>query len=402
MTVVVIGGGAAGFFSAIAAANGNCRVIILEKTRQVLSKVKISGGGRCNVTHACFEPSHLIGNYPRGGKELLGPFTRFQPRDTMHWFEERGVKLKVESDGRVFPTTDSSDTIVQCLKNEAKELKVELWLEKGVIDCQRKDKGFELTLSDQEQLYCDKLIVAAGGAFKGGAWLEKLGHKVSESVPSLFTFNLDLDKAILSDLAGVSVPFVRVSMEGSNLFTEGSILITHLGLSGPAILKLSAFGARILHGIHYKPLLKVNWLPKETEERLKESLTRFKMAHPNKLVYGDSPNILPKSLWKALLQIAAIPKDLKWGILPKKEMQKIVQFLLCSQFQVLSKSTNKDEFVTCGGVLLREVNFKTMESRQTPHLFFAGEVLDIDGVTGGFNFQAAWTTGYIAGDSAGK
>lgn len=395
--IVVIGGGAAGFYGAIASATANpsARVIILEKTRQVLSKVKISGGGRCNVTHSCFDPAVLIQNYPRGGKELRGPFTRFQPRDTIHWFEDRGVVLKTEGDGRMFPTTDSSDTIVQCLMREVKTLGIELMLERGVTDCIKEGEGFNLTLSNGDNLFCDRLLVATGGASRAQGWLERLGHTFNPPVPSLFTFNIP--NSPLNDLAGISVPVARLSIVGTELQNSGPLLITHWGFSGPAVLKLSAWGARILHDRDYKAELKINWLPEYTEESLKNTLVAYRGSFPSRLVVSDSPCALPKNLWKGLMDIAEIPHDLRWTIVSKVQMQRIVQAILSSTFQINGKSTYKEEFVTCGGVKLQEVNFKTMESRVCPGLYFAGEVLDIDGVTGGFNFQAAWTTAAIAG-----
>lgn len=395
--LAVIGGGAAGFFGAImcAATHPERRVIILEKTRQVLTKVKISGGGRCNVTHACFDPAVLIQNYPRGGKELRGPFTRFQPRDTMQWFEERGVKLKIESDGRVFPITDSSDSIVQCLMKEAKNLGVELWLEKGVVDCTKEEERFHLTFANGETLTCDKLLVAAGGASRIQPWLEKLGHTFTPSVPSLFTFNIP--HFPLKDLAGISVPAAKVTIEGTDLQNTGPLLITHWGLSGPAVLKLSSWGARILHDIGYKAQVKVNWLSDHSEDSIKQLLIAYRQSYPSRLVVSESPCPIPKNLWKGLLDMAEIPHELRWSIISKVQLQKIIQIVLSTPFQMEGKSTHKEEFVTCGGVKLQEVNFKTMESRICPHLFFAGEVLDIDGVTGGFNFQSAWTTATLAG-----
>ncbi len=396
-TVVVIGGGAAGFFGAIACAeaNRNCHVVLLEKNRQLLTKVKISGGGRCNVTHACFEPAQLVQNYPRGGKELRGPFSRFQPRDTVHWFETRGVELKVESDGRMFPITDQSETIVHCLMQQAKAHAVEIRLEHAVVACEKEQEHFRLTLSNGETQFCDRLLVAAGGASKVQSWLEKLGHSLLPPVPSLFTFNIP--NSPLNELAGISVAKVHVTIEGSDLQQTGPLLITHWGFSGPAVLKLSAWGARFLHDRHYRAVLKVNWLPDAGEDEIKQQLMDYRKQHPSRLVCSDAPCALPKNLWKALLDMAAIPPDLRWAIISKLHLQQIVQKLHACTFQIDGKSTYKDEFVTCGGVKLQEVNFKTMESRLCPGLYFAGEVLDIDGVTGGFNFQNAWTTAWLAG-----
>lgn len=400
LVVVVIGAGAAGFYGAItcAASNPKCRVILLEKTRAILSKVKISGGGRCNVTHACFEPATLIQNYPRGSKELLGPFTRFGPKEVIRWFEEKGVPLKVEGDGRMFPVTDSSETIIQCLTSEAKALNVQLMPEKGVLDCVKENNRFQLSLTNGETLFCDKILVASGGTFRSiQPWLEKLGHTFSPAVPSLFTFNIP--GSPLKELSGISVPLAHLTIAHTDLQSTGPLLMTHWGFSGPAVLKLSAWGARVLHDMNYKGVLQVNWMAKETKESLKGALERFKLIHPTKQVATDSPFPLPKSLWKALIELALISAETKWANLSKGQMQKIIDTLHSSSFQIDGKSTYKEEFVTCGGVKLKEVNFKTMESRLCPNLHFAGEVLDIDGITGGFNFQAAWTTSFLAGQA---
>ena len=396
-TVAVVGGGAAGFFGAIACAmaDSNNRVIILEKHRQVLAKVRISGGGRCNVTHACFDPALLVQNYPRGGKELRGPFSRFQPRDTINWFEAQGVQLKTEEDGRMFPTTDNSETIIACLLQKARKENVEVWTEKGVADCVKSEGKFLLTLTNGETLTCDQVLFASGSAPKMLELLQKLGHTVISAVPSLFTFNIP--SSPLLALAGVSVP--KVKLETCGLEQTGPLLITHWGLSGPAVLKLSAWGARSLFDVHYRCPLHVNWLPELSQEDLKRILGEYRTTHGARLASGDFPVPLPKNLWKALLDIAGVPKEVRWSMLSKQHMQALIDTLLNSTFQIDGKSTYKEEFVTCGGIKLQEVDFKTMQSRICPGLYFAGEVLDIDGVTGGFNFQNAWTTSWIAGRS---
>lgn len=395
-TIVVVGGGAAGFFGAIAAAEAapDCRVIILEKARQILSKVRISGGGRCNVTHACFDPAVLIQNYPRGGKELRGAFSRFQPRDTIEWFESRWVKLKVEADGRMFPTTDSSETIIACLMEQVKILGIELWTERGVVDCEKGER-FHLTLSNGENLDCDSLLVATGSSPKVSTWLEKLGHSVEAPVPSLFTFNIP--DSPLHELSGISVAKAKLSLSECGLQQTGPLLITHWGFSGPAVLKLSAWGARILHEKQYRTSLKINWLPDMSAEELKQLIATYRQTYAARLVASDCPVSLPKNLWKAFLGMANIPSELRWSALSKQHLQDILQTLQESLFQIDGKSTYKDEFVTCGGVRLQEVDFKTLESRICPGLYFAGEVLNVDGVTGGFNFQNAWTTSWLAG-----
>lgn len=399
LTIAIIGAGAAGYFGAIAAAtaNKNHRIILLEKTRQVLTKVKVSGGGRCNVTHACFDPAVLTQNYPRGSKELRGPFSRFQPRDTIQWFEARGVSLKIEPDGRMFPITDNSQTIANCLIQQALSLNIELYTERGVLDCTKADDGFVLKLSNGETLTCDRLLVAAGSTAKVHAWLESLGHTIVPPVPSLFTFNIP--DSPLNDLAGIAVPKVNVSIDNTNLQQIGPLLITHWGFSGPAILKLSAWGARILHDLKYQAVLRINWLPDVSEDALKNIFISSRKETAGRQLASDCPLSFPKNLWKAFLDIAGIPRELKWSALSNQQIKALMQVLQAGLFSIDGKSTYKEEFVTCGGVKLQEVNFKTMESCICPGLYFAGEVLDIDGITGGFNFQAAWTTSWIAGNA---
>lgn len=401
LTHVVIGGGAAGFFGAIACAQHHPQdqVIILEKTRQVLAKVRISGGGRCNVTHACFDPAQLVRYYPRGNKELRGPFSRFQPKDTMEWFNQRGVDLKIEEDGRVFPTTDSSETIINCLTNEAQKVGVKVWLECGVQAIDRQDNKFILQLTNGQSLQADRLLVASGSNPKMYTLLEPLGHHIVPLVPSLFTFNVP-DSPLL-DLAGISVPEARVKIEKTNLEQSGPLLITHWGFSGPAILKLSAWGARELHAMDYQATFIINWLPQYKEEELKNLLAEIKQQQVNRQIGSESPLALPKQLWKKLVALAAISPEQRWAEASKKQMTDLAKQLQASSFNLNGKTTYKQEFVTCGGIQLEEVNFKTMESRVCPGLYFAGEVLNIDGVTGGFNFQNAWTTSWIAGQSMG-
>lgn len=399
LTLAVIGGGAAGFFGSIIAAQNapHCRVILLEKSKQLLTKVRISGGGRCNVTHHCFEPKQLIQNYPRGSKALLGPFSRFQPLDTIEWFKSRGVELKTESDGRIFPITDSSETIAQCLQEAASRLNVEIRTTQGVNAITPVEDGFQLTLGNGELFHCHRLLLACGSNIKMWDLLKSLGHTIIPPVPSLFTFNTP-DSPLL-ELAGVSVSKVRAKIKDTTLEQTGPLLITHWGFSGPAILKLSAWGARILHEKQYKALLEINWLPDITQNELKEQLLEFKTLSPARLVANEGPSILPRNLWKKLIERAEVPGTLRWSHLSSSLLQKMVQQLSASTFEIDGKSTYKDEFVTCGGVALNEVDFKTMQSKCIPHLYFAGEILDIDGVTGGFNFQNAWTTAYIAGNA---
>lgn len=402
LIIAIIGGGAAGFFGAItcSAANPEYRVILIEKARQVLAKVRISGGGRCNVTHACFDPALLVQNYPRGGKELRGPFSRFQPRDTIQWFESHHVPLKIEDDGRMFPVTDSSETIINCLLQQARASKVELWTEKGVIDCEKKLDKFELKLTNGEVFSCDRLLAATGNSTKTYAWLEKLGHTIASPVPSLFTFNIP-DSPLL-ELAGTSVSKVQASIEGTSLQQIGPLLVTHWGFSGPAILKLSAWGARILYDMNYRAMLRINWLPDLSNDDIKTILMAYRRDSASRQLSTESPFPFSKNLWKAFLMMASIPYELKWAALSNQQIKKLIDVLHAGSFQIDGKSIYKDEFVTCGGVNLDEVNFKTMESRLCPNLYFAGEVLNIDGVTGGFNFQNAWTTSWIAGKAMGS
>lgn len=400
LTTVVIGGGAAGFFAAIAAArsNPNNNVILLEKARQPLTKVRISGGGRCNVTHSCFDPAMLIKNYPRGGKALLGPFHRFQPTDTIAWFKSEGVILKTEDDGRMFPTTDDSATIVNCLMSAANKSGVDLRLGNGVDSIAKGDTGFNLDLSNGEKLYCDRLIIAAGSSPRAWEWLKSLGHTIVPPVPSLFTFNTPTSPLI--SLAGISVPQVRAKIHGTSLEQVGPLLITHWGFSGPAILKLSAWGARILQEKQYRATLLIDWIPEKKQDILKADLLKIKSTSGARLVNNESPTELPKNLWKALVEKAGIAPETRWSGLASQPLQKLLEELKNGHFEIQGKSQYKDEFVTCGGIELSEVNFKKMESKICSHLYFAGEILDIDGVTGGFNFQNAWTTGLIAGQAA--
>lgn len=399
MKVVVIGAGAAGFFGAITCAETNpgCEVILIEKSDKVLAKVKVSGGGRCNVTHYCFEPRQLVQHYPRGNKALLGPFNTFQPKDTVAWFESRGVQLKDENDGRIFPVTDDSQTIIDCLLQAASEAGVKVWRQTTVAGLDKVQDKFSLTLSSGQFLVCDKLLIATGGHPKeeGYTWLKELGHEIVPPVPSLFTFNVP-DKA-LHLLAGVSVEKAKVRIEQSKLIQEGPLLITHWGFSGPAILKLSAWGARLLHDRLYNFAIHINWLPDLTEADVQDKIKDLRNHDARKQIHNYSPFHLPIRLWKYLVNRAGIGEELRWADLSLKSQNKLVEELIRCIFTINGKSTFKEEFVTCGGVSLNDINFKTMESKKCPGMFFAGEVLDIDGVTGGFNFQAAWTTGWIAG-----
>jgi predicted Rossmann fold flavoprotein len=405
LQIVVVGGGAAGFFGAIAAAetHPHAQVTLLEASRQPLSKVRISGGGRCNVTHACFEPALLVQNYPRGSKALRGAFTRFQAKDTVEWFTSRGVQLKTEDDGRMFPNTDSSETIVDCLYHFARQAGVEVRIGTPVTAVVRSPSSFELMLKSGEGLTCDRLLLATGSNPQGYQLARSLGHQVEPPVPSLFTFNV-LDPQ-LRDLAGVSVESVQAKLllpDQKTLEQVGPLLITHWGLSGPAVLKLSAWGARVLHDRRYRATLQINWLPQANAEKLREKLLDSKTDQPRRTIPNYCPLSVPRRLWQYLAVRTGIGEDDRWADLSKKQAGQLVEALLQSRFAIEGKGVFKEEFVTCGGVNLKEVDFKTLESRCCPGLFFAGEILDIDGVTGGFNFQSAWTTSWLAGQAIGR
>jgi predicted Rossmann fold flavoprotein len=397
--IIILGGGAAGFFAALAAkdANPEARVSLFEKSAALLSKVRISGGGRCNVTHACFDSRQLVLNYPRGNKELIGPFTRFQPRDTIQWFTSRNVELKTESDGRLFPVTDQSSTIIDCLLNEAKKLKVEIVLRQRIKEIQKNGDKFLLTSQNDEKFECDCLLLASGSQPDGHAFAKNFGHSIIDPVPSLFTLNVP--NSPLHDLAGISVPEAAIKLVGTPIEQSGPLLITHWGFSGPAALKLSAWGARIFHQHHYKMPISIDWLPHIKREEVLRQLHKIRAECPSQSI-GSKPLFqLPKNLWKRLVALSDIEEAKKFAGLGNDAFNKLADRLKSGIYQVDGKTTHKEEFVTCGGVALDEVNFKTMESRLCKGLYFAGEILDIDAVTGGFNFQNAWTTGWIAGHS---
>jgi hypothetical protein len=440
--IIVIGGGAAGFFAAITCAETahDAEVTVLERGSRFLDKVRISGGGRCNVTHECFDPRDFATRYPRGGKALLAPFLKFSARDTVAWFESRGIRLKTEGDGRIFPVSDSSQTVVDCLMNAAKAAGVKLRLNAGVESVVKNADGkFEVTIANKistppppleerggvrkpiqigeriprpsplpavrgegeiradETLTCDRLLLAMGGcrAAATGQLAVSFSHSLEPPVPSLFTFQIE--SPWLTTLAGVSVELTEVSVSGTGLREQGPLLVTHTGLSGPAVLRLSAWGARALHDLNYRFLLRVNWLPALNAEQISRVLNARRNSQPARLIVNLPISPLPARLWEQLVLAAGIPRNTRWASLTRTQTHALMQQLSRSEFPVTGKSLNKEEFVTCGGVRLAEVNFKTMESRVCPGLFFAGELLDIDGLTGGFNFQAAWTTGWIAG-----
>lgn len=398
LPVAIVGAGAAGYFAAITCAEQNPHrsVILLEKASRALAKVRISGGGRCNVTHACFDPKLLIKHYPRGARELLGPFTRFQPRDVVAFFERRGVPLKTEEDGRMFPVSDRSESIVDCLQEAAERAGVVLKTQWGVQKLKKLPSGaFRLTSTHGETLEAQRVLLATGGTSGGFALAQQLGHTIVPAVPSLFTF--EVADASLHALAGNAVSHARVELVEAGLVQEGPLLITHWGLSGPAVLKLSAWGARFLHTHGYRARLRVSWLADHHEEQLRARFQAERSQHARRQVSTQSIFGMPQRLWEWLLTRAAVPLDRRWAELTRQEINSLVQQLLAQPLEVSGKGVFKEEFVTAGGVALKEVSMKTAESRVCPGLFLAGEVLDIDGVTGGFNFQSAWTMGWLAG-----
>jgi len=393
--VIVIGGGAAGFFFAInlAQMRPDMQVIILEKSNQVLGKVKVSGGGRCNVTHACFDPSDLISYYPRGGKELLGPFHHFQPGDTVAWFEERHVSLHIESDGRMFPSTNQSQTIIDCFLAEAKKYQVQVHTDTAVQSIQPESTGVRVQTNKREYQakYC---VIACGSSTFMWSIIATLGHTIEKPVPSLFTFHIQDPR--IQGLMGVAVSHVRLHIPNTDIETEGPLLITHWGLSGPAVLKASAWGARWMAGQQYKCPIAINFLPQHDEQSAFQTLQQLRTTHQRKTLFNTPITPITSRLWKQLCQYSGITEDVHFADCSNALLLKLAQTLTNSTFQVKGKSTFKEEFVTCGGVRLAEIDMRTMESKRVKNLFFAGEVMDIDAVTGGFNFQAAWTTAFLA------
>lgn len=394
--IAIIGGGAAGFFAAITCAEANpaAQVTIFERGKNVLEKVRISGGGRCNTTHACFDARELVKHYPRGSRELLGPFMQFGPAQTVEWFEKRGVHLKAEADGRMFPITDDSQTIVDCLVRAAREAGVRVLTSTRVENIQRNGAAWQIG-SDT----FDKIMLATGSSSAAWQWLAELGHTLVPPVPSLFTFNTKDTR--LRDLSGVSVPRAALRIPGSKLAAEGPLLVTHWGLSGPAVLRISAWGARELHENGYKFPLEVNFLGTQTRAEALDFFTQTKQENGKKTVLAHPQGALPARLWQRLVEAAGIGAEQRWADVNKATMQALAGQLVAAEFQITGKSTFKEEFVTAGGVSLKELNFKTFESKICPNLYLAGEVLDIDAITGGFNFQAAWTGGWLAGGAMG-
>jgi predicted Rossmann fold flavoprotein len=422
--LVVIGGGAAGFFCAVNAArlHPSLEVILLEKTNKLLSKVKVSGGGRCNVTHACFSIPDMIRHYPRGTNFLKKAFHHFFTTDTIQWFTERGVPLKTEADGRMFPETNSSQSIIECLMKEANRYGVEIRMSSDVKSLKYEvggkkyevgstkddeagkieDRPFTLELSDGRLLTSDFVCIASGGYSKPSQfnWLQQLGHSIAEPVPSLFTFNMPGNA--ITQLMGVSVPDAQVKIAGSALSAQGPLLITHWGLSGPAILRLSAWGARQLATSNWQFTAIINWLPDYNEHTLREKFQQLRFEMAAQKIAVRNPFNLPQRLWQYLLQQSGIDEEKRWADLPVKEQNKLIANCCMQECKVQGKTTFKEEFVTAGGIQLSEIDVNTMQSKVIPHLYFAGEILDVDGITGGFNFQHAWTSGYIAAKAVAK
>jgi len=398
--IIVVGGGASGFFAAINIAKQapHLKVAILERGQKGLTKVKVSGGGRCNVTHAEFVPSELVQNYPRGEKELLGPFHQFMTGDTIAWFEERGVELKIEEDGRIFPASNSSQTIVDCFLNEATKYHVDVLYSHSLKSLKNADGLFYLDTS-QGSFSAKKIVIATGSSSKIWDLLEGLGHTVSKAVPSLFTFKISDER--IKDIPGVVAENVEVKILGTNLYSEGPLLITHWGMSAPAILKLSAFGALEIAKREYRFKIEVNFIRQSFEDCL-DVLKNAKQELAKKTALKSTQFNLPKRLWQKLVLASGITEDARWADINKVQLETLAKQLTQSVFNVQGKSTFKEEFVTAGGVSLKEINFKTFESKRLPGLYFAGEVLDIDAITGGFNFQNAWTGAHIVSQNIAK
>ena len=400
MNIAIIGAGAAGCFAAANIPFKEGRTVtIFEKNSKAMQKVKASGGGRCNVTHACFEVPELLTRYPRGKQLLRKSLYRFTPADTIAWFEQKGVKLKTEADGRVFPVTDDSQTIIDCIRKEIMNNRVEVIYHKSVAGITKHGGGLNILFADKTVFLADAVLIATGGFPKPEQykWLEELGHSIQCPVPSLFTFNMP--KHPVTELMGVSVPEVTLKIAGTKIAEKGPLLITHWGMSGPAVLKTSAVGARELANLNYEFKVMINWLNDMRDEELKETISEIRKMHGKQLVINRNPFDLPKRLWEYLLLQCNINEATRWGELPAASQNKLVEHLLRDTYSVRGKTTFKEEFVTCGGVNLAEIDPQTMQSKIVPGLYFAGEILDVDGVTGGFNFQHAWSSAFIAAGS---
>jgi predicted Rossmann fold flavoprotein len=402
--LIVIGGGAAGFFGAIQAASvtPGLRVMILEKSSKLLSKVRVSGGGRCNVTHHCFNASKLAQHYPRGEKPLKSLFKSFDAEAIVEWFRTKGVILKTEKDGRMFPTTDRSETIIECFLGEADRLKITVKMNSAVTSIASQDDMLRVVTNGGEQYMSAKVLVAIGGHANPNAyqWLISSGHSLRKPIPSLFTFNDS--RKVFTDLMGISVPDATVRIAGTKFSEKGPVLLTHWGLSGPAVIKLSAWAAEYLHDVNYVFTVLVNWTGSIQEESLRAQLTAFKGQRGKLKIVSNSMFNLPNRLWQRLCALSEINEGKIWSELSMRSMNKLIEHLIRCQFEIKGKTTFKEEFVTCGGIDLQDVDLTTMESKIVRNVYFAGEVLDIDGETGGFNFQSAWTTAYVAASSMAR
>lgn len=396
-TLVIIGGGAAGFFCAVNAARLDpaAHVIILEKSSKLLGKVKVSGGGRCNVTHACFSIADMVKRYPRGASFLKKAFHHFFTTDTINWFEQRGVKLKTEADGRMFPVSDQSQTIINCLLQEAAEYNIDIRMNAAVNELQQEGNTWKIVL-ESKTIVADAVCIATGGFAKEDQfnWIKKLGHEVEKPVPSLFTFNMPGNS--ITALMGITVEQAAIKIAGTKLQEHGPVLVTHWGLSGPCVLRLSAWGARELAAANYHFNIVVNWLPGYNENTVREKLQQLRFDVASQKIYNRNSFGLPARLWEYLLQQCNIDNEIRWADLPAKEQNKLVKMLCTCEYAVKGKTTFKEEFVTAGGAVLQEIDVNSMQSKICKGLFFAGEVIDVDGITGGYNFQNAWTTGFIA------
>lgn len=397
MTLLVIGGGAAGIFCAVnAAVNPSLKVIVAEKSNKLLSKVRVSGGGRCNVTHACFSISDMVKNYPRGDKFVRKSFHHFFTTDTIAWFDARGVKLKTESDGRMFPETDSSETIIHCLMQEVNRLGVEVLMRREVVALSKEGERWKITFAEGSTLEADYVVVACGGYPKSSSfqWLIDAGHSIEEPVPSLYSFNMPGNS--INTLMGVSVSRASVKVQGTKLSSEGPLLVTHWGLSGPAILRLSAWGAREFHERNYDFRILVNWLPDFNEQTFFHELNHLRSDGASQFISKRCPFNIPQRLWEFLVQSSGIAESVRWADLSSMQQNRLVRSVMSFECEVKGKTTYKEEFVTAGGIRLSEIEPSSMESRIHQNLFFAGEILNVDGITGGFNFQHAWTSGWVA------
>ena len=396
--LIVVGGGAAGFFAAVEAATQNpvLKIVILEKSTKLLSKVKISGGGRCNVTHHCFESTPLSKHYPRGQKEFKQLFRIFQASDTVKWFGQKGVKLKTEEDGRMFPISDDSQSIIDCFLKQAEKFGIEIQMASDVVHVEKNERVFSIRCRNGKSFSAVKVLIAMGGPPKEDAyqWIKSLGHTIIPPVPSLFTFN-DSSKEF-TDLMGVAVQDGEVKVAGTNFSSRGPVLITHWGLSGPAVIRLSAWAALHLHEVHYEFIALVNWTGDQTEVSVRNFFKEKNFREGGKRIMAQSLFKLPQRLWEKLCVKAEVSDKMTWAEAPSKTLNRLLEFLIRCPFHIHGKTTFKEEFVTCGGIDLREIELTAMESKKVPGLHFAGEVLNVDGETGGFNFQAAWTTAFVA------